>query len=151
MGQDIPGKIIGVILAFVLTIIMPFVTVTVEKEMLERRLIVNNACSFIDSVVDSRVVTQSELEELNLALASYGITVDYDIKRYAASVDPDPVESGAFSVTYLLQDDNMHYNQGDKISVHIYAIGNSTTANLAYRLSGIFMKNFDVTLTARVR
>ena len=151
MGTDIPGKIIGVLLAFCLCIIMPFVTVTVEQDMLERRLIVNEISGFIDSVVDSRKITESELEDLNLALASYGLTVDYEIKRYSATINPDPVHPDDFNVTYLATDDNKNYNQGDKISVHVFAIGNSTSINVAKRISGIFIKKFDVTLTARVR
>lgn len=151
MGNDIAGNFIGVLLAFALTVIMPFTIVAVETDMMERRLVVNNVSEFIDGVVDSRVVSDSELESLNLELASYGMTLDYEIKRYAQSADPDPTREGSYTTTYMLQDDNRHYEQGDKISVHVESIGYSSTISLARRLTGVFIKDFDVTLTARVR
>ena len=151
MGSDIPGKVIGLGLAFVLCVLMPFITVSVEQEMLERRLVVSDVSDFIDSVVDSRKVIDSELESLNLALASYGMRVSYDIKRYRATVNPDPVHTDDFSVTYVLADDTTNYDQGDKISVHVYAIGTSTSINISRRIAGVFIKDCDVTLTARVR
>ena len=89
MANDIPGKIIGLLLAFVLTVIMPFVTVTVENEMLDRRLIIDDVSNFIDEVIDSRNVTDAMINELNVNLASYGVTVDYDITHYARSVNSD--------------------------------------------------------------
>lgn len=151
MANDIPGKIIGLLLAFVLTVIMPFVTVTVENEMLDRRLIVDDVSNFIDEVIDSRNVTDAMINDLNVNLASYGVTVDYDITRYARSVNSDPTTDADYYVTYLPMDDNRNYEKGDKISVHVYTIGYGTSENLAHRLTGLFVKDLDVTLTARVR
>lgn len=150
--HDIPGKFIGLILAFVLTVIMPFVTVTVENEMVDRRLIINDVTNFIDEVVDSRQVTDAMLDELNVNLASYGMTVDYEITRYARSVNADPLKSNAdYYVTYVPQDDYRTFNKGDKISVHIYTVGYSSTETLSHRLTGMFVKDLEETITARIR
>lgn len=151
MANDIPGKIIGLILAFVLVVIMPFVTVTVENEMLDRRLIVNDVCNFIDEVVDSRQVTSAMIDELNVNLASYGMSVDYEIEHYARSVNADPLSDDDYYVTYIKQDDTSTYAKGDKISVHVYVTGYSSTEALAHKLTGMFVKDLDVTITARVR
>ena len=151
MANDIPGKFIGLILAFILTVIMPFVTVTVENEMIDRRLIINDVCNFIDEVVDSRVITDSMIDELNVNLASYGMSVDYEITHYARSVNVDPTSTDDYYVTYVRQNNNTEYAKGDKISVHVYTTGYSATESLAHKLTGIFIKELDETITARVR
>lgn len=151
MVHDLPGKFIGLLIAFVLVVIMPFVTVTVENEMLDRRLIIDDVCNFIDEVVDSRQVTDEMLEELNVNLASYGVTVDYKISHYARTVNPDPLSGDDYYATYVLQDDYKTFAKGDKISVRVYAIGYSTTEALAHRITGLFVKDLDKTITARIR
>ena len=150
--HDIPGKFVGLILAFVLTVLMPFVVVTVENEMLDRRLIINDVTDFIDEVVDSRKVTDAMLEELNVSLASYGMTVDYEITHYARSINADPLNEGSdYYVTYVPQDDVTSYKKGDKISVRVYTVGYSSTESLVHKLTGMFIKDLDETITARIR
>ena len=152
MANDIPGKFIGLLLAFVLTVIMPFVTVTVENEMLDRRLIINDVANFIDEVVDSRSVTDSMIDDLNVKLASYGMSVDYDITHYQRSVNADPTSDNSdYYVTYVKVREDAEYHKGDKISVHVYTTSYSTTEALAHKLTGMFVKDLDKTITARVR
>lgn len=158
MASDLPGKLIGLVLAFVLTVIMPFVTVTTENEMLDRRLIINDVTEFMDEVVDSRQITDAMLKELNSKLASYGMTCDYTIRRYARSVNLDPVSKSndsdsvdSYYVTYVEQDDTNHWDKGDKIAVNIRVVSYSTTQALAHRLTHIFVRDMDTTLTARIR
>jgi phenylpyruvate tautomerase PptA (4-oxalocrotonate tautomerase family) len=149
--RDIPGTIIGLVLAFVLCVIMPFVNVTVQDEMLDRRYIVNDVTNFLDEVIDSREVTDAMLDELNVNLASYGMTVDYEIKHYKRSVNVDPLSSDDYYVTYIETDDIRNYEKGDKISVHVYTVGYSATQSVAHKLTQMFVKELDTTITARVR
>lgn len=151
MGKDIPGKFIGIGIAFCLMIIMPFVVTTLEGEMLDRRLIVADVCNFLDSVVDSRQVSQAEIEQLNLSLAQYGVTVDYEIIHYKQQVNPDPTSNGSYYITYAKVGEGYDYDTGDKVAVHVKAVGNSTTENIARKLSGMFIKDLDFIITARVR
>ncbi len=150
MTHDMPGKFIGLLLAAVLCLIVPFVTLTVEGEMLDNRLMVMDITDFIDGVVDSRKITDSMLSELNVKLSSYGKTVDYEITRFARSIDADPTTPGNYYVSFQEQD-NYDFVKGDKISIRVYVTGYSTSEALAHKLSGIFIKNFDVTFTARIR
>lgn len=151
MANDLPGKFIGIVLAFVLTVIMPFVTVQVENEMMDRRMIINNVTDFIDEVIDSRNITDAMIDELNVSLASYGVTVNYEISRYARSVNSDPITDSNYYVTYLPQEDTTTFNKGDKISVRVYTVGYSSSGALAHKLTGMFVKDLDETITARVR
>lgn len=149
--HDLPGKIIGLVIAFALIVVMPFVNTTVEDEMLDRRLIINDVSNFIDEVVDSRNVTDAMLDELNVNLASYGMTVDYEIEHYRRSVNADPLSDSDYYVTYVKSDDIRSYEKGDKISVRVYTVGYSTTESLAHKITNIFVRDLDETITARVR
>lgn len=151
MASDIPGKLIGLILAFVLVILMPFVTVTVENEMLDRRLIVTDVTNFIDEVIDSRNITDAMIDELNVNLAKYGMSVDYEIIHYGRSVNVDPTSSDDYFVTYVKKDDIRNYSKGDKISIHVYTTSYSASEYLAHKVTGMFVKDLDVTITARIR
>ena len=157
--NDLPGKFVGIALAFILTVIMPFVNVVVEDEMIDRRLIIDDVRSFIDQVIDSRTITDAMIDELNVSLAAYGITVNYDIEYYVLSVNPDPLTTDSYYATYVLCDLKelpnkngvKQLSKGDKITVHVYSTGSSTSVSLAHKLSGIVVKNLDERITARVR
>lgn len=151
MSNDLPGKFIGLLIAFVLTVIMPFVNISVEDELIDRRLIVTDICSFIDEVVDSRNITDAMIKDLNVSLAQYGVTVDYEVTRYVKSVNIDPTNTDDFYVSYIINEDASKFNKGDKVSVHVYTKGASTSGYLAHKLSGIFLPELNTTITARIR
>ena len=151
MSNDLPGKFIGIIIAFILTIVMPFVNISVEDELINRRLIVTDICSFIDEVVDSRSITDAMLKDLNVSLAQYGSTVDYEITRYVKSVNVDPTSTADFYVSYIQNDDTTLFNKGDKISVRVFTHGYSASGYLAHKLTGVFIPNLNTTITARIR
>lgn len=151
MANDIPGKIIGLLLAFVLVIIMPFVTVTIENEMVDRRLIITDVTNFIDEVVDSRHVTDGMIDELNVNLAKYGMSVNYEITHYKRSVNVDPITDEDYYVTFIPDNNIKDYAKGDKISVRVYVTSYSATQSLAHKLTGVFVRDLDTTITARIR
>ena len=113
--RDIPGKLLGIFVAVALMIVMPFVTVTVESGMIDRREIIMAVTDFIDEVVDSRNITDAMLSELNTSISSHGILVDYEIEHYCRSVDPDPLSEGDYYTTFVKDVTNSHefyhYNQ----------------------------------------
>lgn len=154
MINDLPGKFLGIAIAFILVVVAPFVNTTIEDEMVNRRLIINDVTNFIDEVVDSRTITDGMIDELNVNLASHGMAVDYEITHYARSVDPDPTADGEYYITYLEQDPvdgEYNFAKGDKISVRVYVVGYSTTESLSHKLTGMFVKDLDETITARIR
>ena len=149
--HDIPGKVIGLILAFVLCCIMPFLLITTEQEMVNRRLLTEDVSNFIDTVVDGRMVSDAELREFNAKMASYGAVYDYEIHRYQRSVNPDPTTGNSYTVSYVEVDDWKNYEEGDENSVHIWEVSSSSTSRLAHKLTGMFIRDFDLTITARIR
>ncbi|MCM1215121.1 MAG: hypothetical protein NC548_11445 [Lachnospiraceae bacterium] len=151
MSNDLPGKFIGILIAFFLAVVVPFVNTTVEQEMLDRRSIIMDITNFIDEVVDSRQITDAAIRELNTSLASYGTSVDYTITHYRRTVNPDPMQAGHYYTNYIIVDETEDWEKGDRISVTVQSIGYSTTESIAHKLVGMFVPDLDRTLAARIR
>ena len=149
--HDIPGKILGILVAFILLVVAPFVVTVTTNEMIDRRAAFMTMCDFVDGVIDSRAITENELREFNSELQSYGMTMDYTIMREMRSVDPDPLNPGDYVRTYIPTDDYMHYNQGDHIILHVKSLGYSSSSSLAHSLAGMYIDPFDETIVARIR
>lgn len=152
MTSDIIGKFMGLALAFVLLIVAPFVERSAQIESLDSRAAIADVTNFIDSVVDSRHITDSMLKELNSKLASYSILFDYEITREMRVVDYDPSNKNTKTATYwIVADDNRNYLQGDHITVRIFKVGHSSSSMVSSRLASIFIPDLDYTFSARVR
>ena len=156
MFNDIPGKLIGLLLAFVLTVVAPFVNTTVMEELIDRRAIVTDVTTFIDEVIDSREITESMIKELNTNVSSYSVNVDYEVRHYRRSVNPDPLGETDFYVSYIEMNDTddlttTDWQKGDRISVRVRTIGYSTVQTIAHKLAFLFIPELDRTFTARIR
>lgn len=151
MFNDIPGKFFGLLLAFCLTVLMPFVNTTVELEMLDRRSIITDTTNFIDEVIDSRQITDAMIKEYNTRISSYGVTVDYDITHLKRSVNPDPLNPGEYYTSYVPVGESIPWEKGDRISVRVYTVGYSSAQTLAHKIIGLFIGELDRTLVARIR
>lgn len=153
--HDIPGKLLWLIVLFVV-IIGFFGITTTEVTMLDKRSLYTDMCDFVDSVVDSRMVTSSEIKEFEARIASYGFSVDYEI-QYLRRVDT-PVDSGGsltntFKTVWVDADWEVdeELSKGDKIVVHVWALGNTRTQNMLTAVSSLWVKPFDETVPARIR
>ena len=151
MPNDIPGKFIGILLAFVLTVVVPFVNTTVEQELLDRRSVIMDVTNFIDEVVDSRQITDAMLRELNTSLASYGTSVNYTVTHYRRTVNPDPLDTSKYYTNYVVVDSSEPWQKGDRISVRVESVANSLTETISHKLAGLFVPKLDRTITARIR
>lgn len=85
--SDIFGKVLGTMLAFILLFFAPFTMVTLSNEMVARRTIMNEMQSFIDEVIDTRAVTDKQLEDLYLGISGLGPICDVEVNRYVRVVD----------------------------------------------------------------
>lgn len=148
--SDIFSKIFGVILAFVLSILTPYTITTMVDDMVARRSIMNEMTMFIDEVIDTGEVTEEQLADFQLGCNSYGPIVQIEVKRYVKTIDPDVVNGGTYT-TYVLGDDNRHYNQGDHVQVTVHTIGYTGAQRLVMATVGILTPKFECTLSGRVR
>lgn len=149
--NDIPGKFLGIILVAALCIMMPFVNVTINEEIDARHLIIEDMSDYIDSITDGRVNSDADQKAFEAKLASYGMVLDYEVTRQARTVNPDPFSQDDYYVSYVEMDDTTHFEKGDKVTVHVWQVSGTTTGNIARRIAGIFSRDLDFTITARVR
>jgi hypothetical protein len=63
---DIFSKLFGVLLAFVLTVIAPYTISVLMDDMVARRSIMNDMTTFIEEVVDTRLVMEELLAHFQL-------------------------------------------------------------------------------------
>lgn len=148
---DIFGKILGSMIAFVLVFLAPFTWATLSSEMVARRTIMNEMQSFLDQTIDSRQVTENQLEELYLGISGLGPVCDVEVERYVRVVDPDPKQTGGIYTTYVYSENNRTYNQGDKVKVHVKAIGYTGTQKFLRSTIGLWLPQIDYTFAGRVR
>lgn len=149
--NDIFGKVLGALIAFILLFIAPFTWATLSNEMVARRTIMNEMQTFIDETIDSRQVTDAQLEDLYLGISGLGPVLDVEVSRYVRVVDPDPKIDGGIYTTYVYSDDNRVYNQGDKVKLRVHAIGYTGTQKVLRSTIGAWLPKIDYTFSARVR
>lgn len=148
---DIFGKLIGVVLAFVLLFLGPFTWVTLSNEMVARRTIMNEMQSFLDETIDSRQITDTQLEDLYLGISGLGPICDVEVERYVRTVDPDPKKAGSIYITYVFSENNREFNQGDKVKIRVHSINYTGAEKLLRATVGLWLPPIDYTLAARVR
>lgn len=149
--SDIFGRVFGVLLAFILLFVCPFMWVTLSNEMVARRTIMNEMQSFIDETIDSKQITDSQLEDFYLGISGLGPVCDVDIERYVRTVDPDPLNPGQVYVTYVYTDDWRTFNQGDKVKVRVTSIGWTGAERFLRSSIGTWLPRIDYSFAGRVR
>lgn len=148
---DIFGKIYGALIAFVLLFLAPFTWATLSNEMVARRTIMNEMQTFIDETIDTRKVSDLQLQDLYTGIAGLGPVLDVEVTRYTKVVDPDPTKAGGIHTTYVLSDDNTTYNQGDKVKVRVHAISYTGAEKMMRATVGLLLPQIDYTFVGRVR
>lgn len=149
--SDIFGKLFGVVLAFILSVLTPYTITTMVDDMVARRSIINEMSMFIDEVIDTREITEQQLADFQLGCNSYGPVVQIEVVRYVKTIDPLPGHPGETYITYVVSDDNTKYNQGDHIQVTVKTIGYTGSQRLVMATVGLLSPKFNCTLAGRVR
>lgn len=148
---DIIGKLIAIIIAFILIVIFPFTVITIDSDMKVRMRVENEVQRAIDEIIDSRQYSKSQIEDLNLSLAGLGPTFDVEVERYVRTIDPDPDQPGKTYISYIKSEDNSVYERGDKVIVHVKALGFTGQQRVLYTLVHYMLPTIDVQLAGRVR
>lgn len=148
---DVFGKILATLLCFIMLFVMPFTWVTLSNEMVARRTIMNEMQSFIDETIDSRQITDAQIEDFYLGISGLGPVCAVEIERYVRTVDPDPMNPGEVRVTYVFTENNRTFSQGDKVKVRVHAISYTGAERLLRSTVGLWLPTIDYTFAGRVR
>ena len=164
--KDIPGKFLGLLLAFFLCVIAPLVNIVTQQDMLTRRQIVTEMSNFIDEVIDSRAYYPTMRKELITRLNSYGVTVTFKVIKEQRSVDASVVSSssgldaveGSADVSFVTvpledlgENDVIHFETGDRVGIEVMSMSYSGIQYIVHELAGVFLPKFEYRLYARVR
>lgn len=152
--SDILGKILGVIIAFVLCILAPLTIVTMSDDMVDRRAIYSEMTTFVDQIIDTGELTKEQLADFMYGVSSYGPVCEVKIVRYIRVVNPKA--GGGITVSYTPTDiyaegSHINFNQGDLIQVHVEAVEYTGMQKVARLALGTALRPLDYTVTGRVR
>lgn len=148
---DYFGRIFGIMLSFLLIGVAPFVWLTMSNEMVARRTVMNEMQMFIDEVIDTRQVSDEQLEDFYLGISGLGPVLDVRVDRYVRTVNPDPKHPGEVYITYVYTDNNREFSQGDKVQVNVKAIAYTGSQKFMQSLIGMVLPKIDYTFAGRVR
>lgn len=148
---DIFGKFLGAILAFILMICSPLVLTLTMEEITDRRSVINECSNLVDEVCDTRTLTEDQLADFNLGVASFGLLLDTEVNRYMKVINPDPNNPGQTHTSYVLTDNNSTFNQGDLIEVKVDTIGFTAAQTIVLKLAGVILPDFEYKQVGRVR
>lgn len=150
--KQITSWLIGTILAFFLLLVAPIVLMATFDDINARRQIDNEIVTFIDEVRDTRTITEEMLADVNLAVNSYGMSIQLNITRYAKVVNPDPRKGdGSTYTSYVAADDFHNFATGDRIKVEGVVVGRTTARKLLQSFLGYALPNYNPIYVARVR
>ncbi|MDR1523135.1 MAG: hypothetical protein LBS29_04225 [Endomicrobium sp.] len=149
--SDIVGKVLSIILAFILLCIAPLSMVTLMEELADRRSIMNEVANFVDEIIDSKSLTQDNLADFYIAIASYGPVVDAKVVRYVREINPDPLSAGTTYTSYVVADNMFQWNQGDLVKVTVNQIGVTGPQRFIMGTIGLVLSEFDYTQAGRIR
>ena len=160
---DIPGKIIGILLSLFLCIIAPAMTLTLQKDMVARRYAITEMCGLLDEIADSRQYNPIMRRSLSERLASYGLNVDFEVRREMRVVDArttvssDAINEQDYTVHYVtvpidtLTDKTVYFNTGDRVGIILDSINNPTTQAFNMGFLNLFIPKFHYVMYERVR
>lgn len=148
---DIVGKIVSVVLIFVMLVITPIAYVSCTQWTRSRTVALVSMRSLIDEVIDTREMSDQALADFNLSLAGASESYKATITREVKVVDPDPLNPGKTVTSYVVVDNNRTYNQGDYIIIRVETLGMNTFQTIMLSLLGMDLPNDDEVLAGRVR
>jgi hypothetical protein len=145
------SKLVGLILLFFLLIVAPVVSVMGTQDAQDKAEILNDTCEFMDMVTDKRSITQEDLDEFCLQVASHGIVADVTVHRLVRISTTDTTASAGSHSSYVVADDSSVLNVGDLVQVEI----NELTPTFFRRLTTTFLRmdtgNYSLSMAKMVK
>ena len=159
--SDILGKIIGIVLSFLLCVLAPLTLIVLSEDTSARRNIYSEMTRFVDTVTDTGEITEAQLKDFYYGVSSYGPQCSVTITRYIRVVNPGVTADGSSSsnamVSYIPKAlsstglTTQQFEQGDLIKVHVEATGYTGMQQFARATIGAALRPISFSVTAKVR
>lgn len=151
MRNSIVGVILGVIILFIGMVLMPIYYVAVMNWRDDMNTAQTAARNFVDSVIDTKEVSEEALTDLNLALAT--TTCNFNYKYYRETKVVNPNGSGATHTTWQaaeIKSDTI-WKTGDIITIEITQTSDGLFQRFAMGFLGMGFNRREVRLSGMVR
>jgi outer membrane lipoprotein-sorting protein len=142
------SRIISLVLVFLMLILAPLLYSYCVTEMENRRQLLNEVTSFLDVVTDKKSITNDDMNEFYMKVASYGMVLDVQINRLVktATLEGD----GNVNVTYIAADDISLLNQKDVVQIKLKEKSQSAYQKILSIFIGVDDENYSLTMAEMV-
>lgn len=157
---DFINKIITLILIFVLLILAPLLISYMSTDMVSERLVLNDVNQFIDKVTDKAMITDSDVNDLYLAVNSHGGAYNVVVDRYQLFEEPGLDDDKSKTKLVYIKDDietkladkgEVQLNIKDVVKVHVKSVTTSPARRLYFTLIRADKGAFEFSLAGTVR
>ena len=140
-------------LSFFLLVAAPFSLSVLSDNIMARYAIMNDVENFLDEVADTGKIDDTMLSNFYLDVSSHGVLVDVEVQRYVRVVEGGVSDASGHNqvTTYMLTDNIESFNTGDKVVVHVEAVGYTAGQRVVMGTIGQVLPDFDYTFPKRVR
>ena len=145
------GSIIGIFIMIIISVVTPMYYIGIIEWARDETEAIYDARQFIDTVIDTRVVTDDMLADLNLAMAAKSTSFSAKIIRERQLVNPDPAKPGETYTSYVVTDDIYNWKAGDRITIELTTVGGNAFLNVAKSFLGFMIPQDEIILSGRVR
>ena len=142
------SRIIALVLVFFMLILAPLVNSYCVTEMENRRQLLNEVTSFLDEVTDKKTITNDDLNEFYLKVASYGMVLDVQVNRLVKTATLE--NDGNVNITYMSADDISLLNQKDVVQVKLMEKSQSAYQKILSLFLGVEDENYSLTMAEMV-
>lgn len=152
MGKLI-SRLFALVLSFFLLVAAPFSLSVLSDNIMARYAIMNDVENFLDEVADTGKIDDTMLSNFYLDVSSHGVLVDVEVQRYVRVVEGGVSDASGHNqvTTYMLTDNIESFNTGDKVVVHVEAVGYTAGQRVVMGTIGQVLPDFDYTFPKRVR
>lgn len=150
--KNFVSSMIGLALGFLLLVIAPYSVTTVIVDMTAREAVLRDVSNFVDEVCDTGYITDEQMSNLQLDVASHGQLVSLKVERYQRIINPTPGSTKNATPTYTLnKDNNREYYSGDKVVVTVKSLGYTGGQRIVMSTLGAVLPDFEYSIPGRVR
>lgn len=154
MSKNVVGTVILVALIVVGFLFMPVYYMAQVDMARSQEQLLSEVQLFIDKVSDTKEITNKDLEDFTLAMASTSIPVKFEVTREVRQVNPDPLSTTNPKKTitnWIPTDDISKFHTGDIVTVEIEQVGENLYQSFARRVLGMYTPTVEFRLSRMVR
>lgn len=159
--SDFISKVVNLCILFTM-ILATMAMVFTSQMMTSQRLILNEACEFLDKTSDKAYINAQDLDEVYMKLNSHGILLDVEVERLIyAPLNKDGAVIANYTKAESTEDlgierlgvkiNELKFNKNDLVRIKVKEIGMPGIRRFLYKLIGIDTGQFEFSLSAPVQ